>query len=269
MTKQLLFITAVSLVCMATVSAPVASRAQDAEPTEIGSGDDIESLYSKEESSSQPVAAESAVEKADIKDVSDLVQLAPFSDVAVIQRRYLPKTGRFEFFIGPAAVLNDPFFNNFGVSGRAAYYFRERYGIEFVGMYLTTAERQVTTDLREKRGVTTKSLVTPKSYMGLDFKWTPIYGKMTWLNRRITPFDLYFSLGGGMTATNQDSSEPTVHFGTGQVFALSKSMAFRWDFTWNFYQAKSSVSTSASASTYNNLFITLGMSFFFPEATYR
>lgn len=268
MTKQLLFTLIVLFGCAASVGLPSVSLAQ--EQSSSGS-EDIENLYSQDENSPQVNANEAEPEKApvEIKDVSDLVQLAPFSDVAVIQRRYLPKTGRFEFFIGPTAVLNDAFFNNFGLSARAAYYFQERYGIEFVGMMLTTSERQVTTDLREKRGVTTTSLVTPKSYMGLDFKWSPVYGKMTWLNRKITPFDLYFSLGGGMTGTNQGGSEPTLHLGTGQVFALSQSMAVRWDFTWNVYSAKSNVSGSGGSGNYNNLYITVGASFFFPEATYR
>lgn len=240
------------------------ARAQD-------SMDEVESLFSQEEQElSAPVSDDRGDSKQnEIKDVSDLEKLSEFKDIAVIQRRFLPRTGRFEFFAGGAAVLNDAFFLNFGFNGRLAYYFQERYGLELVANLLTTSEREVTTDLREKRRVTTKSLVTPKSYIGLDFKWTPVYGKMTWRNKKITPFDLYFSFGGGTTGTNQGASEPTLHLGTGQVFALSKSTAFRWDFSWNTYSAKSTESTSSGSSVYNNLLITLGMSFFFPEATYR
>lgn len=232
--------------------------------------DDIEGLFSQEEqresANPQSEAADKAVE---VKELSDLGKLSAFKDIAVIQKRYLPKTGRFEFFGGGAVVLNDVFFMSLALSGRVGYYFQERYGIEFVAMMFNTIERQVTTDLREQRGVSAKSFITPENYFGLDFKWTPIYGKMSWINRKITPFDLYFSGGGGMTSTNQGSSVPTIHLGTGQVFALSKSMAFRWDFSWNFFSAKSEVAGTDAESTYNNLMITLGMSFFFPEASYR
>lgn len=233
--------------------------------------DEIESMLSKEESKATPSeeAPQPTKQTGELRDVSDLAQLSPMSDIAVIQKRFLPKTGRFEAFGALSSVLNDAFFMNFGANLRMAYYFQERYGIELVGMILTTAERQVTSDLHDKRGVVTTSLVTPKSYYGADFKWTPVYGKMAWRNKTITPFDLYFSLGGGITNTNQSSSEPTLHVGTGQTFALSKSTAFRWDFTWNAYQSKSSAGGSAGSSVYNNLFITLGMSYFFPEATYR
>jgi len=287
MTKQLLFIIMFSTGC-GWPAVLFASRAVAQEGQQRS--DDIENLF-KDDDTQAPVEetglpspppgvdsrnehgkppSSSQAPSSDIRDVSDLVQLSPFKDVAVISRRFLPKTGRFEIFGGPTAVLNDAFFLNFGVSGRFAYYLQERYGLEFVAMQLTVSERQVTTDLREKRGVTTTSLVAPKNFFGLDFKWTPIYGKMTWLNRKITPFDLYFSIGAGSTSTNQGGNEPTIHLGTGQVFALTKSFALRWDFSWNFYQAKSNVSGAAGGtSQYNNIFLTLGASFFFPEATYR
>lgn len=250
--------------------------------------DDIENLFSREEQAPAPqpdtspereVApppgtqpekqqpAQSQAKSVNVRAVGDLGKLAPFNDVAVIQKRFLPRTGRFQLFGAPTMVMNDAFFLNFGLDGRFAYYFQERYGLEFVAFLLTVSERQVTTDLREKRGVTTNTIVSPKSYMGLDFKWTPIYGKMTYNNKKITPFDLYFSAGLGSTTTNQGSSEPTLHLGTGQEFAMSKAMALRWDFSWNFFTATNG--TGTGRGLYNNLYLSMGVSFFFPEATYR
>lgn len=217
----------------------------------------------------KPIDPEAKAAESELKGVSDLTNLAEFKDVAMIQKRYLPKTGRFEAFGGLQGILNDKFFVSFGGSGRIGYYFTERLGLEALVMVFTTAEKSVTKDLREKRGVLTTNFVSPTSYYGLDFKWTPVYGKMSFANRKITPFDLYFSIGGGMTSTNQGGSEPTVHFGTGQMFAFNKSAALRWDFSWNFYNAKSGVAGAQANATYNNLFLTVGASFFFPEATYR
>lgn len=203
-----------------------------------------------------------------MKDVSDLTSLSEFKDIAVIQKRFLPKTGRFEGFGGVNGILNDKFFVSFGLSGRLAYFFNERWAVEGLGMIFATGEKSVTQDLR-KRGIVTTNFVSPVSYYGVDVKWTPIYGKMSFVNQKITPFDLYFSAGGGMTNTNQGGSEPTIHIGTGQIFAITKSAAIRWDFSWNFYSASSGVAGAKQNSTYNNLFITVGASFFFPEATYR
>ena len=74
--------------------------------------------------------------------------------------------------------------------------------LDAVALVVGTGEKSVTKNLREKRGVLTTNFVSPQSYYGVDFKWTPVYGKMTYLNRKITPFDLYFSSGAGITNTN-------------------------------------------------------------------
>jgi len=118
------------------------------------------------------------------------------------------------------------------------------------------------------RGIQTQSFVTPKSYYGLDFKWSPIYGKMTWLNKSIVPFDMYFSAGLGSTATGEAGTDTTLHLGAGQIFAITQGTAFRWDISLNSFYAKSLVAGGTS-TLYNNLLVSLGVSFFFPEATYR
>jgi outer membrane beta-barrel protein len=280
MSKQLLIgILSAVIFSIGLSFAPKMAQAQD-------DFENIESLFSKDDPSvaptpqpsmphpavpepGEPESADSSTgpAKDSFKGISDLSKLDPFSDVAVIQRRFLPKTGRFEAFGGATVVMNDAFFLNYGLNGRLAYYFRERYGVEFVGSLLTNTTRQVTDDLRNKRNVITTAFVTPTNYFGLDFKWVPVYGKMSWRNHKIVPFDLYFSLGLGSTTTNQGGSAPTLHLGTGQVFAKTKGMAFRWDFSWNMFNTTSS--TGGGSALYNNLFLSLGMSFFFPEATYR
>ena len=202
-----------------------------------------------------------------IRAVTDLAGLEPLADIAVIQKRYLPKTGRFETFIAGSSVLNDVFFFNYGVQARFAYYFQERYGVEFTAAFLTGSQRDSVKGLLG-RGIQTQSFITPKGYYGLDFKWSPIYGKMTWLNKSIVPFDMYFSLGLGSTSTSQAGTDPTLHMGSGQIFAITKGMAFRWDISLNSFYAKSLVQ-GGSSTLYNNLLLSLGVSFFFPEATYR
>lgn len=274
MTKQRSLLTSfTSLALAATMGIAVAAFS----PTQAWaqeSDNDLENLLNKDDSAAPaPEIDEPTPEPAkplptNLKEVKDLDKLSEFKDVAVIQKRFLPKTGRFEAYLGPALIMNDAFFLNFGATGKFAYYFRERYGIEFTYTGLTTTKRQVTTDL-EGRKVTTTSLVVPKSYMGVDFKWSPIYGKMGWQSKSIVPFDMYFALGGGLTATNQGKSEPTLHFGTGQIFAVNKWSAVRWDFSWNTFNSTSNVSGSSSSSLYNNIMLSIGMSFFFPEATYR
>jgi len=239
---------------------------------------EVEDLYDKEEAKvvkpkSAPVKGSKTKEA---QSLSDLATLAPFSDVAVIQRRFLPKTQRFEFSGGAFTNLNNPFYNSIGVSARLAYYLREKYAIEGIGAFATTTTRQVTDDLESRpgcancTGITTDNLVTSKGFFALAFKWNPIYGKITWLNKTIVPFDINFNFGGGMTMTTENESAPTIHFGTSQVFAWSKAMAFRWDLYWNMYSATAINAQGKKESlNQNDLFLGIGMSFFFPEATYR
>lgn len=217
------------------------------------------------------------------EEISDLKKLETFEDIAVIQKRYLPKTGRFEFYIAGGTNLNDAFFVGNGISARLGYNFSERYGVEALYSYIQNDNRDVTNELL-KRGVNTEGSVSTDGYIGLDFKWTPIYGKYSYFNEKIIPFDLYFSVGIGKTepkfANSSTSSRQisvespfTIKVGSGQIFAITKWMAFRWDIAMHFLQADTTVTVSNVSTTSsdfnNNLFLNVGLSFFFPEANYR
>jgi len=281
MTKQLLFFlgvrTAIAVIAVGVSFAPPWSLARaERDSASSGGMDEIEGLFSKDEetdtetpkASPTPRPAASQAAKTDVKQVTDLSKLQPFSDVAVVQKRFLPKSERFEFYIAPALMLNDAFFLDFGAAARFTYYFQERYGLELAYNYLTTATRTVTNNLAS-RNVHTQSFVSPEGFYGADFKWVPVYGKMTWRNQVITPFDIYFSFGLGLTPTNQGNSAATLHLGMGQAFAFSKSGALRWDFSWFMYDSTSTTAGGSSSALYNNLLFSIGWSFFFPEATYR
>lgn len=250
------------------------SEAASSAPAAGGAEADIENLYDKEEDkqTSKPAAPKArATEKPkEVTSLSDLATLAPFDDVAVIQRRFLPKTGRFELSGTLFSNLNNPFFNSMGAGVRAAYYIREQYALEGLFTFATTSSRQVTDDIEKNNGISTDNVITSKGYMGAALKWNPIYGKITWLNKSIVPFDLNFSIGGGMTQTTEGDNAPTIHIGSSQVFAWTKSMAFRWDVIWNMYSATATSDSGAKEKlSQNDLFLGFGMSFYFPEAGYR
>ncbi|ASD64663.1 outer membrane beta-barrel domain-containing protein [Bdellovibrio bacteriovorus] len=217
-------------------------------------------------SDSTPSYQETAPKDNTLTDFSGLGTLAPFQEISIIQKRFLPKTGRFQLFGGLTTVTNDPFFLTFGGVAKASYFMSESWGLELNYFGLTTSNRQATDELREINGVSTENLVYPKSFIGVDLMYVPVYGKMTWFNETIVPFDLYLSAGYGNTETQSGESAGTVHLAAGQIFALSKAYAVRWDFSWNFFNAKG---IDGSTNSFNNLFLTVGMSWFFPEASYR
>lgn len=203
----------------------------------------------------------------EVKKVEDLNRLTDFQQVSVIQRRFLPRTERVQFFIAPTLTLNDPWFNVYGGTLRAGYNFREAWGIEAGYTFLSTSKSQALEELDKENNTIAKNIVFSKSYYNIDINWTPIYGKMTWLDEQILYYDTYFSLGYGGTEVQTGDIQPTLHLGLGQIFSISKKMAFRWDLSWNFFEAKDLDTTSTGG--YNNVFISAGFSFFFPEASYR
>lgn len=167
---------------------------------------------------------------------------------------------------------NNAFFNSLGAALKAAYYFKQKHGLEFKYAFLSNSERDVTKNLESKQNISTRSLVQPEAYMGVAYKWQPVYGKMALFDTKIVPFDIYFAPGVGITQTAEGNA-PTISLATGQLFALSKSWGVRWDFMWNFYTADVVETTSGVSSEtttfHSDLFLMVGVSFLFPEATYR
>ena len=214
------------------------------------------------------------VQKGKVKGLTDLNKLAPFTDISVIQKKFLPKTERFQLYSAGGLMTNSPWFNNLGIKISLSYNFIESLGIETSATILSGSEAQSAKEIRSNNSLEPDKFIFTKNNLMVDLVWSPIYGKITNVDSVIIPFDMYFSFGGGFSGTNgQEKTAPTIHIGTGQVFALSKAMAFRWDYSWSMYQAtpvEDVASTNAPAkSNYNDLILTAGISFFFPEANYR
>lgn len=211
---------------------------------------------------------------AGMTSISDLGRLSSFNDISMIQRKYLPKSERFQVYAGAGLSTNAPWFLNVGGRLNFSYNFAEKFGVELSGMFLTSTEKEAAKEIRENNSLQPERFILTKSGILLDFVWSPIYGKIATLDQTIIPFDMYFSFGGGTAGTNsQEKNVSTGHIATGQIFAISKGMAFRWDYSWLIYQAtpmQDSITTSAPIkNTYNDLIFTAGLSFFFPEARYR
>lgn len=259
------------LVFSALLGASAHSYAQEGEPSAEDAVSEVEAIE-RELTRSSPVVEEVPLSEAEQKPVtfSTLGELAPFSEVSVLQKRFLPKTGRFQGFVGLSNVVNDPWFFGVGATLKGAYHLNEEWGLEGVASFISNSEREAAKDLNSQHNVAPSEFIQISGYYGLHLMWTPIYGKTTFFNQRIIPFDMYFTGGLGSSTVDTGSGGSTFHLGTGQLYAWSKSMGFRWDLSWNFVQAKPNSSTgNAKEGNYNNLVLSAGVSFFFPEAKYR
>lgn len=251
---------------------PVAWAQEEEMPSETMSQDvpsDVDQIAEEIEKKTlkKETTPTQALEKDEkLEDFSGLGKLAPFSEISVIQKRFLPRTKRFELLLGLTQIVNDPWYTGVGIDSRLGYHFTENWGIELGGTFLSNSERQTIKDLYNEHAVKTDSVISTKGYYGGAAVWTPIYGKMGLSSGRIIPFDMYFQVGGGKTQVDNGDGGSTIHFGTGQVYALSKGMGFRWDFSWNSFNA---TPKGKNPQNFNNLLLTFGFSFFFPEAHYR
>ncbi len=245
-----------------------------------------------------------------------LNNLSPFSDIVVIQRRYLVKTGRFE--IAPSALLlfSNEFFINAGVGGNLAFYFLEKHGLEIRGFYTSEFRRSVWIDMSEKLGIVS-SVVGDRTiyFVGLVYKWIPIYGKMAWFDNKVIPFEMSFFFGGGITRVRcsdkevssnspeselvgtagnigecqttgvenlrdgtrvltRQKSEPTILFGIGQSYAISRNMTFRVDLNWQYYGGLiggnyGELLGGTPVFHHWDILMTTGVSFYFPRRQVR
>ncbi len=228
--------------------------------------------------SSQPSAQDRSL-REDAKQLTfqDLPKLSAFSDVTVIQKRFMPKTNRFQIYGGVDFLTNNPFFDSYGFNGRFSFFFTESLGVE-IGMWShSVSPRTITADLQSKYRITTKTMLSSLSYLGASLIYIPFYGKMTFLDKVIIPYDFYFSIGGGTTETSYlDKTAPSIHLGTGEIFSITKSFAWRWDLSYVSYTARipdvkddGSLVDSGKKQSLGDLYLGIGLTLLFPGASYR
>lgn len=243
--------------------------------------DAIEAEMSRrgEQQAEQATPSESEKNIEEVKTVTfqDLPRLSAFSDISVIQKRYMPKTNRFQLYGGLDFLTNNPFFDSYGFNGRFSFFFSEFIGIELGFWRHSVAPKTITSDLESKHNITTRTMLSSLGYMGGSLILVPFYGKMTFMDRMIIPYDLYVSVGAGTTETSYlDKTAPSIHLGTGEIFSLSKSMAWRWDFSSVTYTARTpevredgALVDSGKKQSISDLYLGIGLTILFPGASYR
>ena len=214
----------------------------------------------------------SKVKRLKAKKLTDLVYLSPFSDISVIQRRFMPKTGRVSASLLSVFTLSSEFFLHTGAEAHLTYHFLEKHGLELSGYYVFSFNRGVTSRLADELEANVAELQPiGKSFFGLTYKWMPVYGKITFNNKRILAFDTFFNLGLGMSGINRQQKgqagqmvwEPTALLGLGQVFAITRDLGLRWDLRWH---------VTMEVETMNfldNILFSIGLSYYYPSAGLR
>lgn len=189
-----------------------------------------------------------------------------YSDLAVIQKNYMPKTQRVYLSGGLTLLPSDVFYRTLGLNLKSSFHFSETWGVEAFASIFSSQARDEVGDIESTQLLSIKNLVSINAFYGLNVYFNSIYGKTAFVNRRIIPFEIYQTIGIGKVRT-QDSQEATsIQFGVGDLFSLTRSTALRVDLTWAFYNAHNYLGQEQSS---NSLFLTLSYGKLFPEPTYR
>lgn len=210
---------------------------------------------------------------ADTQVSDQLGDLEPYKNIAVIQKKFFPKTDRWEFHISGLGSLNNKLFTTLGAKAHLGYHFSERWAVEGQLWFSGQISRDFTEDIEDRYQITSSDLATPQGYLGVNILWSPIYGKLSLFEKTIDPFEFYFSFGGGLILTDDSQTVPSLHGAIGQVHPISTKSTIRWEIGGNLFQAKGKkdlVGANRGKKVMSELiYVSVGMSFYFPEVERR
>lgn len=244
------------------------NNAETAPATEQGDIDFVEKLLERKatEFKDAPVRSLNPEKKKQKVEYSAVQSESFYSDLATIQKNYMPKSGRLFLSGGISLLPSDVFYRTMGLNLKTSYHFTETWGLEAFGYILTSQEREEVGELEDEQGLSVRSLVSLNAFYGLNIYFNSMYGKTSLLNSRIIPFEIYQTIGIGRVRTQGSEEATSIQVGLGDMFSLSRSNALRVDLTWAFYNTNNYLGEQQSA---NSLFLTLSYGQFIPEPEYR
>jgi outer membrane beta-barrel protein len=196
-------------ILLALCLAPVPALAQD-----TGLGLDLSKPQEETETTSEPPAEEPPPLPSTEAEPPPAEPLAPAErDVTLddrvksVQRKVYLKKGRFELAPFVTLSVNDPYYSKVGASVRGAYFLADTLA---VAARVSVMEVVSSDDVRiAKRTFQSRIFhsVPQWSAMG-DVEWSPLYGKVAFLNS-ILHFDAYLLGGMGVMNTETSSIETT------------------------------------------------------------
>jgi outer membrane beta-barrel protein len=187
--------------------------------------------------------------------------------VKAVQRKGFLKRGRWELGASFPGTVNDAFYQKVGAGGRVAYHLHDNFALRLRGDWLW----QVRTEhVREGKIAFSSQLLSSQleRQVLLDGVWSPIYGKIAFLGRRIIHFDVFLLAGFGL-AWSQTSGAPrnlgphvATDFGGGMRFYPADWLALEAGLTATLYPDQP---TPTAPSTMQKVVSAgVGFSVFFP-----
>lgn len=168
-------------------------------------------------------------------------------DMRVIEDRLYKKDGRLGVGLFTGLLSSEPFFHYYPVGARLSYNFSDNIGVEAGGAFMDssalTRDTELTEFLRDQRNQAGFNPATDAEDRFLWranalVLWSPFYGKLAALHKKLLHFDINFGAGFGAVGverpevTRDDAmSKTAVEFvlGAGVHFFVSESVLLRFD----------------------------------------
>ncbi len=180
--------------------------------------------------------------------------------VVTVKKKYFLKGKRSEFGVHAGIIPNDAFVTSYAVGASYGYHFNELFFFEIPAAIIFNSKSNDTDILESNFGITvdTDDL---NYYVEGHLGWTPIYGKINFLGKKIIYLDTSFYIGGGVTDADISGLSPHAVIGIAPRIVLTKWMTLRLD-------VKDALifrdDTGVDSSRRNILYVLLGLDFFFP-----
>lgn len=175
-----------------------------------------------------------------------------------VQERLFQKARRHEISAMGGAYAADLLSSSYLVGGAYTYHFTEDLGLEATFGY-TRADSELVRVIEDRMSTVLLRVDTPVFIYQGHLVWSLAYGKLRWFNSRISRFDFFMALGGGIT-DNRSARGLTFSGGLGFKFYPTRWFAIRIDVRDHLLQQE----LLGESRLVNNLAATLGLSTFIP-----
>ena len=173
----------------------------------------VSSAYAQEEGDASASATATPVQALTDEDY--------FRTIKVVQKKPVTKARRIEISPFFAYLPNDDFVRGWIPGADIGFHFTEGLAIEATLGYGIHSNKQLLGSIR-KMGVQPAVLDRLGFIGSVGFNWSPLYGKIAYLERRIFAYDLFFATGFGVTNTELEITTSTTGGGGGETVIKEK-----------------------------------------------
>lgn len=181
-------------------------------------------------------------------------------DLSVIEGKLYSRGGRFGAGLFTGMLSSEPYYWYVPVGARFSYFFTDQLGVEVGGAFMD-AEGILAhkTDIHEfleaslGGGFDSKTDLEDRFLWRANatFLWSPLYGKWSFLNNKLSHFDFHLAAGAGVVSVERPELDrsaatsaiaPELLFGAGIHFLLGNNWTLRADGRFYLYQSAETAS---------------------------